>query len=138
MPSSPRRSLTGSLFASAVDGHWQTYQLWRHRQHFGVDDPLHGKDVGFFVFTLPFLLMLCGLLLWLVVVAAGYVALAHRARGTLGFRPRHATFQAQLHPDLLAAAAHLISSRSALIVFSAAILAVSVIAARLQAAALRH
>jgi hypothetical protein len=40
-------------------------------------------------------------------------------------------------PVLLTAATHLISSRSALIVFSAVILAVSVIAARLQAAALR-
>ena len=43
-----------------------------------------------------------------------------------------------LPPVLLAAATHLISSRSALIVFSAAILAVSVIAARLQATALRR
>jgi hypothetical protein len=38
----------------------------------------------------------------------------------------------------LTAATHLISSRSALIVFSAVILAVSVIAARLQAAAVRY
>jgi MFS family permease len=43
-----------------------------------------------------------------------------------------------LPPVLLAAATHLISSRSALIVFSAVILAVSVIAARLQAKALRQ
>jgi MFS family permease len=41
-------------------------------------------------------------------------------------------------PVLLTAATHVISSRSALIVFSAVLLAVSVIAARLQAAALRH
>jgi hypothetical protein len=40
-------------------------------------------------------------------------------------------------PVLLTVATHLISSRSALIVFSAVILAVSVLAARLQAAALR-
>jgi MFS family permease len=43
-----------------------------------------------------------------------------------------------LPPVLFTAATHLISSGSALIVFSAVILAVSVIAARLQAAALRH
>jgi MFS family permease len=43
-----------------------------------------------------------------------------------------------LPPVLLAAATQLISSRSALIVFSAVILAISVIAARLQAAALRQ
>jgi predicted MFS family arabinose efflux permease len=41
-------------------------------------------------------------------------------------------------PLLLTAATHLISSRSALIAFSALILAVSATAARLQAAALRH
>lgn len=41
-------------------------------------------------------------------------------------------------PVLLTAATHVMSSRSALIVFSAVILAVSVIAARLQAAALRR
>jgi hypothetical protein len=41
-------------------------------------------------------------------------------------------------PILLTAATHVMSSRAALIVFSAVILAVSVIAARLQAAALRH
>jgi hypothetical protein len=43
-----------------------------------------------------------------------------------------------LPPVLLSAATYLISSRSALIGFSAVILAVSIIAARLQAAALRH
>ena len=43
-----------------------------------------------------------------------------------------------LPPVLFTAATHLISSGSALIVFSAVILAVSVIAAQLQAAALRH
>jgi hypothetical protein len=43
-----------------------------------------------------------------------------------------------LPPVLLTAAAHLVGSRSALIFFSAVILAVSVIAARLQTAALRR
>jgi hypothetical protein len=43
-----------------------------------------------------------------------------------------------LPPVLFTAATHLISSGPALIVFSAVILAVSVTAARLQAAALRH
>ena len=55
--------VTGTLFASSVARHWQTYVLWRHRQSFGVVDPVHGKDVGFFVFTLPFELLVSGLLL---------------------------------------------------------------------------
>ena len=95
--------VTGSLFGSAVEGHWQTYVLWRHRQSFGVDDPIHGKDVGFFVFTLPFELMASGLLLWLVAVGAGFVVLVYWARRTLGFRPLHATFEVQVHLAFLAA-----------------------------------
>ena len=95
--------VTGSLFASSADGHWQTFLLWRHRQPFGVVDPIHGKDVGFFVFTLPFELVVSGLLLWLVAIAACYVALVYRARGALGVRPPRATFEAQVHLASLAA-----------------------------------
>ena len=46
--------VAGTYFGSAASSHWQTFVLWQHRQTFGVTDPLHGKDVGFFVFTLPF------------------------------------------------------------------------------------
>jgi uncharacterized protein len=95
--------VTGSLFASSAAGHWQTFLLWRHRQPFGVVDPIHGKDVGFFVFSLPFELMVSGLLLWLVGVAAAYVTLVYRVRGALAFRPRRASFEAQVHLAFLAA-----------------------------------
>ena len=95
--------VTASMFASSANGHWQTYLLWRHRQTFGIVDPMHGKDVGFFVFSLPFQLMVSRWLLWLVAVAAGYVALVYRARGELGFRPARATFGSQMHLASLAA-----------------------------------
>ena len=94
---------TGSLFASSVTDDWQTFLLWRHRQPFGVVDPIHGKDLGFFVFSLPFELLVSELLLWLVTVATCYVVLVYGARGALGLRPRHATFRAQLHVSSLAA-----------------------------------
>ena len=95
--------VTGSLFASAVEGHWQTFLLWQHRQPFGVLDPIHGRDVGFYVFSLPFERTVSGSLLWLVAVAACFVALVYRARGALGFRPARATFDAQVHLASLAA-----------------------------------
>ena len=96
--------VAGSFFASAVAGHWQTYLLWRHRQPFGVLDPVHGKDIGYFVFTLPFEVLVSDLLLWLVLAAAACVVVVHAARGTLGMRPPRATFPAQLHLAVLAAA----------------------------------
>ena len=95
--------VTGTLFASATRGDWQTYLLWRHRQEFGVADPIHGKDVGYFVFTLPFELLASGILLSLVAVAAVFVALVYGARGAIGWRPVHATFGAQLHLAVLSA-----------------------------------
>jgi uncharacterized membrane protein (UPF0182 family) len=95
--------VTGSLFSSASQGHWQTYLLWRHRQDFAVVDPTSGKDVGFFVFTLPFELLISALLLWLVVVAAGYVVIVHLARRTLNVRPLRASFRTQVDLAVLAA-----------------------------------
>ena len=65
----------------------------------------------------------------LLAAIAGAFLLAGFVKGAIGLG---------LPTVLLTAATHLISSRSALIIFSAVILAVSVGAARLQAAALRH
>jgi uncharacterized membrane protein (UPF0182 family) len=96
--------VTATFFASSAAGHWQTFLLWRHRQPFGVADPIFGKDVGFFIFSLPFQLVVSGLLLWLIAVAAASVALVYRARGALRFRPPHAKHDAQVHLAALAAA----------------------------------
>src|SRR4051794_15179636 len=93
----------GGLFASSTAGHWQTYLLWRHRQSFGAVDPVHGKDLGFFVFTLPFELLVAGMLLWLLAVAALGVGIVHAGRGSLRLRPWRATFEAQMHLAVLAA-----------------------------------
>ena len=95
--------VTGTLFASATKGDWQIFLLWRHRQRFGVADPIHGKDIGYFVFSLPFELLASGILLVLIAVAACFVALVYGARGAIGWRPVHATFGAQLHLAVLAA-----------------------------------
>lgn len=34
-------------------GQWRTFMLWRHAVPFGQTDPYFGKDIGFYVFTLP-------------------------------------------------------------------------------------
>src|SRR5437879_13167669 len=35
--------------------HWEDYLLFRQAVPFGQTDPLFGKDLGFYVFTFPFL-----------------------------------------------------------------------------------
>ncbi|MDQ7843883.1 MAG: UPF0182 family protein [Armatimonadota bacterium] len=73
-------SLAGLLaFAAglAASRRWAMFQQFVHSRRFGVADPLHGADVGFYVFRLPVYQYLEGALFgWLVaiflVVAAGY------------------------------------------------------------------
>ncbi len=65
----------GFLFASGFSNEWQTYLLAREGQLFGVNDPIFGRDIGFFVFTVPWLLAvvnaLCTLLLLNALAAFG-------------------------------------------------------------------
>jgi uncharacterized membrane protein (UPF0182 family) len=96
--------VAGTLFASVFARDWQAFVLWSHRQPFGVEDPVSGKDVGFFVFTLPFLRLLSMLALALVAAATVAVALVYGARGRLQVRPPRATPEAEAHIAALAAA----------------------------------
>lgn len=95
--------VTGGLFASSGQEQWQTFLLWWNRQSFGITDPVSGKDVGFFVFSLPFERQVSGLLLWLLAVTVGLVVGIYALRGIIGVRPRRAKFDAQVHIAILTA-----------------------------------
>jgi len=95
------------LFAgSAASQQWQNVLLWLNGVPFGVKDPQFGKDVGFFVFTLPWLQFLSGFAT-AVVFLAGLAAVAtHYLYGGLrlqGAGPR-LTSAARIHLFGLAAA----------------------------------
>jgi len=89
--------VAGSSFGSSASECWQTFLLWRHRQSFGLVDPVHGKDVGFFVFTLPFELAVVRYLFLLLAAAAVSVTLVYWGRGVIAFRPLRLTYDAQVH-----------------------------------------
>jgi uncharacterized membrane protein (UPF0182 family) len=55
------------LFASSQ---WETWVTWRHAVPFGQADPILGRDVAFYVFTIPFVQFVRGLAQTLVVMAA--------------------------------------------------------------------
>ncbi|MGY2875893.1 uncharacterized protein ACVW00_003083 [Marmoricola sp. URHA0025 HA25] len=49
-------SVVFALFAGgSASGKWRTYLLWEHRQSFHKTDAYFHKDIGFYVFTLPWL-----------------------------------------------------------------------------------
>jgi len=56
------------IFGSIAAGRWDTVLAYLEREPFGVDDPQFGRDVGFYVFTLPALRFFYGWLMGAAVV----------------------------------------------------------------------
>ncbi len=46
--------LMGLFAGASATGQWRNFSMWRHSQSFGSRDPYFDKDVGFYVFDLPF------------------------------------------------------------------------------------
>ncbi len=72
------------FFGFAGSGQWDTILRWQNGASFGVTDPLFGRDVGFYFFTLPFLEFVRGWLLVAVVLVAAGVIFVYSARGLTG------------------------------------------------------
>jgi uncharacterized protein len=60
-------ALLAGLYAA---GEWDVWMAWRNAVPFGQADPLLGRDVGFYVFTLPFLEFVRSMLQLAIVMAA--------------------------------------------------------------------
>lgn len=60
-------SWSGIFAGWLVSRNWMTLLLWKHQQSFGESEPVFGHDLGFYVFVLPAVSALLGIL-----VAAGF------------------------------------------------------------------
>lgn len=74
----------GSVVVSFMVGlaaatHWQDYLLYSNATPFGALDPVFGKDIGFYVFKLPFIEYLYDWLFFTLVVATIASAAIHYA-----------------------------------------------------------
>ncbi len=86
---------------------WLTFLSWRHALPFGTADPVLGYDVSFYLFTLPFIELVRGLLTVLVVLAAIAAGAVYALSGGIGLSPAGGvllTRSAQRHLAWLAAA----------------------------------
>jgi uncharacterized membrane protein (UPF0182 family) len=61
--------LIGVIAGFSAQGDWQLVQLFMHATKFGVTDPQFGNDIGFYAFTLPFVLWLKNWLFITVTIA---------------------------------------------------------------------
>ncbi len=94
-------------FALVGAGRWQEWLLFRHGRHFGELDPVFSRDVGFYVFTLPFLDHVFWTLAGALAVALAGAFAVHLASGSLrlgggSLRP------ARVHVSALGAAGFLV------------------------------
>lgn len=64
-------------------GQWRTFLLWRHGVPFGQTDPYFGKDIGFYVFTLPWWQYVVNYLLAALVLALVASVVVHYLYGGL-------------------------------------------------------
>jgi uncharacterized membrane protein (UPF0182 family) len=93
----------GLVVGLQASGLWQAFMLWRNRVPFGQRDALFNRDVGFYVFELPFQRAVFGWLFTTLVLTTLLVAAGHYILG--GIRPQAETnriaAQAQSHLSIL-------------------------------------
>jgi uncharacterized membrane protein (UPF0182 family) len=69
------------IAGGSVSGQWQQWILFRHRVDFHIKDPQFHKDVGFYVFTLPFLRFIFEWAFAALVIVLIVTAVAHYLNG---------------------------------------------------------
>ncbi len=112
-----RLTLPAALFIGVVLGlgvspSWDVVLQAIHRTPFGVVDPVFGHDIGFYVFSLPALSALLGLLLTLVVISLVLLMPVYWSRGDIIARPWNLRIEpsAGLHLSILLAGGFLLTA----------------------------
>jgi len=96
--------ILGVLAGSGAMGAWRTLLLWMNREPFGIQDPQFGMDVGFFVFTLPWLRFVVSFITVVLVLAFVAGAFTHYVYGGLQLPGRGPTTRAAyVHLGILGA-----------------------------------
>ena len=97
----------GLLLGLVMSGQWLTWLRFWHATPFGTQDPILGRDVAFYVFTLPVLQLVRGLLLVLIVLSFAGSAAIYVLAGLVSFTTRSGMAvggRARRHLSLLVAA----------------------------------
>lgn len=73
----------GILAGISSAGQWRLWMLWRNASPFGTNDPQFGMDVGFWVFTYPFIRFILGFAFTVLFFAILASAIVHYLYGGL-------------------------------------------------------
>lgn len=93
------------LFGGASGaGKWRDFLMWRNANDFGETDPFFNKDIGYYVFDLPWLHYLVGFGMTATVIALVAASVVHYLYGGIRLQDKHDRFSgaAQVHLSVLA------------------------------------
>ena len=98
--------LLGFMVGAPAITQWQEWLLFVNHQSFGIDDPLFGQDVSFYVFRLPFAFFVVNWLFGALILIAMVVAATHYLNGGIRMQNvgRRVTPQAKVHLSVIFAA----------------------------------
>ena len=74
-------ALFALIFGLGVSSQWQNWILFQNATSFGVEDAQFGRDIGFFVFRLPFLSFLVNWAFVAIVIVTFVTIVAHYLNG---------------------------------------------------------
>ena len=80
-------TIASFLIASFASSQWMTLLMWWYQVPFGKVDPILGHDAALYVYTLPAIELVRGLLFGLVLLAAAGVAALYFASGQVVLTP---------------------------------------------------
>jgi uncharacterized protein len=76
-------AVVGIVSGIGASGAWLNYLLWSNRVPFGIKDPQFERDIGFYVFELPFLQDITDYLWFAFMAALVLSAVAHYLQGSI-------------------------------------------------------
>jgi uncharacterized membrane protein (UPF0182 family) len=84
----PLAIVAAFLFAVTAASFWMEILQVTHRSSFGVADPVFGKDIGYYVFSLPAIASILGMLRGLVILTIIFSLFLHLIRGRVALPPQ--------------------------------------------------
>ena len=93
------------IVGGGTGGEWQKAILYFNSVEFGIDDPQFSKDIGFYVFELPFIQFLISWFFRALIIVAVITAIAHYVNGGIRVQTtgQRVTPQVKVHLSVLLA-----------------------------------
>jgi uncharacterized membrane protein (UPF0182 family) len=79
----PASLIFGFFTGLIAQNNWQTVLQYFNATSFGTSDPIFGRDISFYFFSLPLLKLLIGIGFWIVIVSLIGVVLIYFIRGAI-------------------------------------------------------